>query len=140
MRNHEWRTALQAAMYLSKGPAAFIIRQKVERQKACASIVWSFWRLMNVALLQIYSGSERTQGTHSQLQHLGGGVDSDEFPPRMSHRKRPQFQASSGAQNQNSGFLGRVFFKKKGRHALQICKTWHLARRIVSISRYGLST
>ncbi len=57
-------------MYLLHRLAAFVIRQKVERQKTRSSIERPFRCLMDEALLQSYLRSERAQGLLSQLQHL----------------------------------------------------------------------
>ena len=139
VRNHKWRAPLQTAMYSRNRPAAFLIRQEVERQKTSASIERTFRRLVNVTLMQIYLSGERAQSLFRQTKHLTGGIDSIESPSRVSLCERPQFQSTSSAQNQYSCLLGRVLFQQQSRHALQIRKARHLARRIFRVPRHGLS-
>jgi hypothetical protein len=138
MGRHEGRTGLQPLSDLAGGALPFFRRQEMQGQQTGRCIERTFWRIVDVTLMQTGARGERAQRPHGLFQHFGRRIDAIERPARMSLGKRLQFQPATRAKDEYPSLPRCALAEQDGGHAMQVGEAGHEARRSLGIARHGL--
>ena len=138
MGGHKGRAGSETAVdFPCRSPPFFDI-EKMQREQAGRGIEGASRRILDVALLQLNAGVERPKRALGLLQHLRGRIDAHECPARLGFCQGSQLQTSAGAQHQHVCVWRSVLRQQNRRHAVQVGKTGHEARRPFGVARHRL--